>query len=117
MRYGVTMLASAAILIAAAPPGDDPHRNLEQVDAPDVLAIVKGWNARSLATLEAQPNFQSYRTRAEALLSDDRKIATPDQVVGTTILNFWQDADHPRGLWRASRLDRVRVGQAANGER
>jgi prolyl oligopeptidase len=110
MRVPVAMVA-AAMLTAAAPAGADPHLDLEQVDAPSSLRIVEAWNARSLATLEAQPGFAGYRARAEAMLSTDRKIAKPDEVLGGTVLNLWQDAANPRGLWRASPLKDFAAGK------
>lgn len=104
MRVGVLMAAAAMLTPAATSPVPDPHLDLEQVDAPSSLQLVEAWNARSLAKLEAQPGFATYRARAEAMLSTDRKIAEPDEIVGGTVLNLWQDAAHPRGLWRASPL-------------
>src|ERR1700761_510175 len=91
----------------------DPHLNLEQVDGAGALATVKAWNARTLAALEKQPHFADYQSRALAFLSDTQKIAEPDRVQGGQVLNFWQDADHPRGLWRASPLAAFAAGKPA----
>lgn len=89
---------------AARAPSADPNLYLEQVDGARALAKAKAWNAATLAVLEKQPGFPDYRARALDILSTDRKIAEPDQVLGDRVLNFWQDKDHPRGLWRASPL-------------
>jgi len=96
----------------AATPAD-PHLDLEQVDGAKAMATVKAWNARTLAALEAQPRFADYQSRALAFLSDTQKIAAPDRVQGGQVLNFWQDADHPRGLWRASPLAAFETGKPA----
>ncbi|MDB5736739.1 MAG: family peptidase [Sphingomonas bacterium] len=108
-------LGGALLLIGAAPPepasSDDPHLDLEQVDGAKAMATVKGWNAKTLDALEKQSGFADYQSRALALLSDDRKIAEPDRIIGDRVLNLWQDAAHPRGLWRVSPLDAFAAGK------
>lgn len=108
---GSILLASLLLLAAAPPRAADERLDLEQVDGAAALATVKAWNARTLATLEAQPGFASYRSRAEALLADPAKIAEPDLVGGGMVFNLWQDAGHPRGLWRVSPLDAYAAGR------
>ncbi len=108
---GAALLATAGYAQQQTAASTDPHLDLEQVDGAKALATVKAWNARSLAALEAQPHFAEYQSRALAFLSDTQKIAEPDQVQGGQVLNFWQDADHPRGLWRTSSLDAFAAGK------
>jgi prolyl oligopeptidase len=103
---GLSMATSAAAAVPA-----DPNLYLEQVDGARALTTVKGWNAKTLAVLEKQPRFADYRQRALDLLSTDRKIAEPDQVLGNRVLNFWQDKDHPRGIWRVSPLAAFAAGK------
>ena len=66
---------------------------------------------RPSPALEKQPGFADYRARALALLSTNQKIAEPDQILGDKVLNFWQDEQHPRGLWRVSPLAAFAAGQ------
>jgi prolyl oligopeptidase len=96
---------------AAAAPAADPNLYLEQVDGARALAKVKSWNAETLAALEKQPGFAEYRAKALALLSTNQKIAEPDQILGDKVLNFWQDEQHPRGIWRVSTLAAFAAGQ------
>jgi prolyl oligopeptidase len=98
------LLAAASAVCAAAPPAADPNLYLEQIDGARALAKVKSWNAATLAVLEKQPGFADYRAKALALLSTNQKIAEPDQILGDKVLNFWQDEQHPRGIWRVSSL-------------
>ncbi len=100
------VIGFAAIAAPAASPAApaDPNLYLEQVDGPRALATVKGWNAATSRALEKQPGFADYRARALALLSTDKKIAEPDQILGDKVLNYWQDEQHPRGIWRISPL-------------
>lgn len=108
-----TLLLSSAAGGAAAPArsGSDPNLWLEQVDGARALAQVREWNAKTLSELEKQPGFASYRTRALQLLSTNQKIATPDQILRDKVLNFWQDEQHPRGIWRVSTLPEFAAGK------
>ena len=107
--------AMIAILVgaaAAAPaPKADPNLYLEQVDGARALTTVKRWNAKTRAELEQQPGFAEYRKRALGLLATNLKIAEPDQVLGDKVLNFWQDEQHPRGIWRVSPLAAFAAGK------
>jgi prolyl oligopeptidase len=99
--------AFAAFLLftaASASAAPDPNLYLEQVDGARAMEKVKTWNAATRAQLEKQPGFANYRSRALALLSTNEKIAEPDQVIGDKVLNYWQDDQHPRGIWRVSPL-------------
>jgi prolyl oligopeptidase len=108
---GALLVAMAGQARGQAAPAADPHLDLEQVDGAKAMATVKAWNARTLAALEKQPHFADYQSRALAFLSDTRKIAEPDRVQGGQVLNFWQDADHPRGIWRTSPLAAFAAGK------
>ena len=111
MIGGAAALTLAAAAHAVPPLATDPFLALEQVDGAQALATVKGWNAWTTDKLEKLPGFAGYRARAETLLSDDRKIAAPSHILGSRVLNFWQDAAHPRGLWRISQLDAFAAGK------
>jgi prolyl oligopeptidase len=108
---GALLLATGGQAQGQAAPSTDPHLDLEQIDGAGAMATVKAWNARSLGVLEKQPHFAEYQSRALAFLSDTQKIAEPDRVQGGQVLNFWQDADHPRGLWRTSPLAAFAAGK------
>jgi prolyl oligopeptidase len=113
-RVWIVGLAVAAVSAAsAAPPkkAADPNLYLERVDGARALTKVKAWNAKTRAELEKQPGFTDYRSRALALLSTNLKIAEPDEVIGDKVLNFWQDEQHPRGLWRVSPLAAFAAGK------
>ena len=106
-----TATLAAAVPAASAAPRADPNLWLEQVDGAKALAKVKSWNAATRAALEKQPGFTDYRAKALALLSTNQKIAQPDQILGDKVLNFWQDEQHPRGIWRVSPLAAFASGQ------
>jgi len=90
---------------------DDPHIWLEEVQGQRALAQVEAWNAASARVLEAEPGFATYRERALELLEDDERIAHPDRIIGDQVLNLWQDAANPRGIWRITALDAFAAGR------
>lgn len=104
-------IAAAEVSAGSAAPTADPNLYLEKVDGQRALTTVKAWNARTLAILERQPGFAATRAKALALLSTNQKIAEPDQVLGDKVLNYWQDEQHPRGIWRVSPLTSYAAGQ------
>jgi prolyl oligopeptidase len=111
LGFATTAMLAMAVPAASAAPPADPNLWLEQVDGARALAKVKSWNAATRAALEKQPGFADYRAKALELLSTDQKIAQPDQILGDKVLNFWQDEQHPRGIWRVSPLAAFASGQ------
>ena len=79
----------------------DPYLWLEDVDGPRSLEWVKAENARSLKVLEGDPRYASLHAQALELAQAKDRIPRPE-FIGGEVYNFWQDADHVRGLWRAT---------------
>ena len=104
MRIGKwALLATAAISglgsAAMAQVTDDPYIWLEEVSSPKAMAWVEAHNARTVAVLEADPRYPAYY--AQALAIAEAKDRNPSgNFLGGKIYNFWQDADHVRGIWR-----------------
>ncbi len=105
--------AAALLLLAAAAPAasDDPYLWLEEVEGEKALSQVREWNAETETLLTRDPKFESYRSRALAILDDKEQIATPDQILGDRVANLWRDASNPRGIWRISPLAAYRAGE------
>jgi len=87
-------------------PDDDPYLWLEEIDGERALAWVEAQNAATLARF-GDDRFAADRDTLAAIF--DR----PDNIPviakrGTKVFNFWKDAEHPRGLWRATSLDSYR---------
>jgi len=77
----------------------DPYLWLEDVHGAKPLEWVKAQNARSTAILQADP---SYQKDYDAIL---RVMDAPDRIPygdldHQYVFNFWQDAQHPKGVWR-----------------
>src|SRR3984893_9438374 len=87
-------------------PDDDPYLWLEEIDGERALAWVEAQNSATLARF-GDTRFAADRAPLAAIF--DR----PDNIPviarrGAKVFNFWKDAEHPRGLWRATTLDSYR---------
>jgi len=84
----------------------DPYRWLEAVDSSESLAWVEDQNRRTLERFE-DAEFESLQTGLREILDADDRI--PFVVKrGEHYYNFWQDAEHPRGLWRRTSWESYR---------
>jgi prolyl oligopeptidase len=90
-------------------PDDDPYLWLEEIDGVRALAWVDAQNGATLARF-GDRRFEADSDTLAAIY--DR----PDNIPviarrGAKVFNFWKDAEHPRGLWRATSLDSYRGEQ------
>jgi prolyl oligopeptidase len=87
-------------------PDDDPYLWLEEIDGERALVWVEAQNAAILARF-GDARFAADRDTLAAIF--DRRDNIPLIARrGTRVFNFWKDAEHPRGLWRATTLDSYR---------
>ena len=82
---------------------EDPYIWLEEKDSPRSLAWVEAHNAVTVKRLEADARYKTLYDEALALASAKDRIPMP-RFLGGEIYNFWQDADHLRGIWRKTSL-------------
>src|SRR5881409_363594 len=99
----ITLLQPALVVAqqtsSPAPPADDPFVWLEDVEGARSMQWVNAKNAATVADLAASPLYQTLYARIKQILDSKDKIAYP-AILGNTLYNFWQDADHERGMWR-----------------
>ncbi len=98
--------------LAASPGADepeDPYLWLEQVEGEQALAWVKERNAETAAELESDPRFREFFQRNLEILNSRDRLEMPS-LQGGMIYNFWQDAEHVRGLWRRTSLEHYLAG-------
>ncbi|HTK79416.1 MAG TPA: prolyl oligopeptidase family serine peptidase [Rhizomicrobium sp.] len=101
---GVALTASAFAENANAPKDNDPYLWLSDINGAKALEWVKGQNAKSDAALKSDPAYKKdYDTILKVLNANDR-IPQPDVVDHQWVFNFWQDADHVRGIWRRTTI-------------
>jgi prolyl oligopeptidase len=96
--------ADPAPVPAAARPPADPFLWLEDVHGARALDWVKTENARTLSVLEGDPRFAGLQTDALDIAEASDRIPSPS-FIGGAVYNFWQDADHVRGLWRRTTVE------------
>ena len=94
---------------AMAPLPVDPYLWLEEFTSPRAMEWVNAHNAVTEKRLTADLRYQTLYNEALALGGAKDRIPQPAFLRGG-IYNFWQDADHLRGIWRKTTLDSFRTG-------
>jgi prolyl oligopeptidase len=90
----------------------DPYRWLEDVTGTEALDWVRARNEVTLGALSGGPRFASLRAEAREVLDADDRIPFARRR-GEYLYNFWQDAEHPKGLWRRTTLAEYRTDRPA----
>jgi prolyl oligopeptidase len=88
-------------------PGTDPFLWLEDVTGPAALDWVRERNAQTLAALSPGRRFAELQAGIREVLDADDRIPFVVRR-GEYLYNFWQDAEHPRGMWRRTTLEEYR---------
>ena len=65
------------------------------------MTWVKAENTKTLSELEKDPRFAAFHEQALAIAQTRDRIPAGAQIDGA-IYNYWQDADHVRGIWRVA---------------
>jgi len=85
----------------------DPYGWLEDLDGAAAMTWVRERNAAAFASLTGGTRFAGLRDGIRAVLDSAQRIPVP-YWHGELLYNFWQDREHPRGLWRRTTLDEYR---------
>jgi prolyl oligopeptidase len=97
------LAGAATTALKAQPAGNDPYLWLEEASSPRAMEWVNAHNAKAQAVLEADPRYQNYYNEALALAQAKDRIPF-GRFLNGQVYNFWQDADHVRGLFRRTSL-------------
>src|SRR4029079_1734457 len=97
------MTIGSAANAQAAAMADDPYIWLEDVSGQRSMDWVNSHNARTQAVLEADPRYQQFYREALDIAQAKDRIPVGSFLAGQ-IYNFWQDADHVRGMWRRATI-------------
>lgn len=95
-------LLAVPVRAQQTPPPDsatDPFVWLEEVEGERAMAWVTAKNEATLAALSKTALYQPIYERTKQILDSRDRIAMPG-IRGNLLYNFWQDAQHPRGIWR-----------------
>ena len=90
---------------------EDPFLWLEDIEGERAMAWVNEQNARTLGVLQSDPRYQTLHDEALALVQARDRIPQPGFNRDGTVDNFWQDAEHVRGIWRTTTLDSYRTAE------
>ncbi len=99
-----------AIAVAAKQKSDEAYLWLEEVQGEKALHWVKEQNERSLKQLRSYSDYGEFKEQALHILQAKDKIPM-GQIRGGYVYNFWQDADHVRGLLRRSPWEAYKNGK------
>ncbi|HVS77219.1 MAG TPA: prolyl oligopeptidase family serine peptidase [Steroidobacteraceae bacterium] len=88
----------------AAPAADsNPYLWLSEIHDRRALAWVEAQNGRSDLALKTDPSYARDRSQILDVLNADTRI--PEGMLDHGwVLNFWQGADHVRGIWRRTTI-------------
>jgi prolyl oligopeptidase len=109
MIFTFLIMMMALTTIWSDTPEKDPYLWLEEVEGREALEWVEQQNQKSLDVLMNQKIFQDVYDKSLEILNSEDRIPGPD-LQGNYIYNFWQDAEHIRGIWRRSPVDKYLSG-------
>ncbi|MDR6626580.1 prolyl oligopeptidase [Caulobacter segnis] len=92
---------------------DDPYLWMEEIEGTRALDWAKAQNTRSLAVLQGDPRYADLEAKALAIQNAKDRVPGVSFAGDGSLRNFWQDADHVRGLWRKTTLDSYRAAEPA----
>jgi prolyl oligopeptidase len=87
----------------------DPYLWLEEVEGERAMAWVRAHNEHSLGVLQGDPRYEGLHQQALEIVQSRDRIPSPGFTHDGHIDNFWQDAEHVRGVWRRTTLDSYRT--------
>ena len=110
-RYLVTLAVFALMptMNSLAEENDDPYVWLEAVLGEEALAWVDSKNQASSARLVEDERFSRVQAAALDVYTATDRIPYAAQT-GETLRNFWQDAQHVRGILRSASLESYLAG-------
>ena len=110
MHFRRTLLSLAlgvSTMTAPAMAADDPYQWLEEWTTPRAMEWVNAHNDVTVKRLTADQRYQTLYDEALAIAGAKDRIPMPSFRNGR-IMNFWQDQEHLRGIWRVTTLDDYR---------
>jgi prolyl oligopeptidase len=108
LAAGLLAVTGASIGPAQTAPTEDPFTWLEEIEGERALTWARRENQRTLGDLQGDPGYQQRYDRALEILQARDRIPTV-QMQGDGLYNFWQDAEHVRGILRRTSLASFRT--------
>ena len=111
MRLGAVATALVGLfLMGAAAPDEDPYTWMEEIEGARALDWAKAENDRSLPQLQNDPRYAGLYADALKIVTAKDRIPSVGFAGDGSFRDFWQDADHVRGIWRTTSIESYRAG-------
>jgi prolyl oligopeptidase len=85
----------------------DPYLWLEDIESKKSMKWIENHNEKSLSTLEKYPEYQKLYDKILEILQSKDKLPYVT-IRGKYVYNFWQDAEHIRGIIRRTTIEDYR---------
>ncbi len=92
---------------------DDPYLWMEEIEGTRALDWAKAQNAKTLPVLQGDPRYAGLHDAALTIVNAKDRIPGVSFLDDNDLRNYWQDADHVRGVWRRTSLTSYRTAQPA----
>jgi prolyl oligopeptidase len=105
----IATLLAGVFLMGAAPITSDPYTYLEEAEGAKALAFARAENDRSLPQLQNDPRYAGLYADALQIVTAKDRIPNVGFAGEGALRDFWQDAEHVRGVWRTTSLASYRT--------
>lgn len=92
---------------------DDPYLWMEEIEGTRAMDWAKAQNGKTLPVLQGDARYAGLEAQALAILNAKDRVPGVSFAGDGSLRNFWQDADHVRGVWRKTTLESYRTDQPA----
>jgi len=111
MRLAAFVAALAGVfLMGAAEPDNDPYTWMEEIEGTRPLDWARAENNRSLPHLQNDPRYAGLYADALKIATAKDRIPSAAFAGDGSLRDFWQDAEHVRGIWRTTSVQSYRTG-------
>jgi prolyl oligopeptidase len=118
VAVGAWLAGSASLAPLSAEPGlqvavageNDPYVWMEEIEGAKALQWARAENARSLPQLQNDSRYKSIYADAAKIITAKDRIPAVSFAGDGTLRDFWQDAEHVRGIWRTTTVESYRTG-------
>ena len=105
----IATLLAGVFLMGAAPNTNDPYTYMEEAEGAKALAFARAENDRSLPQLQNDPRYAGLYADALKIVTAKDRIPNVGLAGDGSLRDFWQDAEHVRGVWRTTSVASYRT--------
>src|ERR1700754_959405 len=113
MRLSALAALAAGVLLMGAAAPKDPYAYMEEAEGAKALAFARAENDRSLPQLQNDPRYAGLYADALKIVTAKDRIPNVSFAGDGSFRDFWQDAEHVRGIWRTASVENY----SANGKK